>query len=513
MFGMRSVNKNPAEQTSANFMAATNACAEMLRQQGYNDKAQFLTAANAKEEFKKYIRLAVAIANPGHKMHNHAFNALKRDEFDGAHTAGVDAMNEIGARYMRDSMKLAESGMKAGMTSEQAVEFAFNSLAGNPVFDHFGNLNLLAGQLYEEQTLVESFLGSGDAFAVPQESGGTNTDKSRFRAPVEQVTGSAKIMQGDINPSNRIKDDNNRTQISLYNEFKDAITLDTVFSITQAMRDQALGFEKAVSPALAGFILQNRYFQSAQKQVMKLAEVMFAFGMDAAASYTPNVGGGYGLISAAIQLALSDWNALTPAPAQYADWVANPTKLIQKIQNAVYLPTSTSGPLDLTVDTSLMYKDLIRLFSLPAQANVEFSPREWVLYVPTSWYALATQYPGTQSGGTGQGTFNKQLEEMVKTATGERIKNIVIKPSSLMNYGASNGIGGTNAYNMMALVAQGCMQETKPVIMPGQTAIPYIVSENVSATIMNFRAQYLFGGPMFMHYGGAFILEFSKAHS
>lgn len=505
MIGIKRINNNPAEQTVANFMAATNSYAEQLRQRG--EKTEFLTAANAKEAHKGLIKTAVALANPAHEKHNVAFNALSA-EF-GHDRSGLSLMHDIGARYMRDSMTLAESAVKKGLAPAQALDFAFNSLAGNPVFDHFGNLNLLAGQLYEEQKFVEAFIDSGDAFAVPQESGGTNLDKSRFRAPVEQVTGSAKIMQGDINPRNSLKDDNNRTQISLYNEFKDAVTLDTVFSITQAQRDQALGYEKAVSPALAGFILQNRYFQSAQKQVMKLAELMFAFGQNAAGSYIPNVGGSYGILSSAIQLQLASWNTATPLVAQYSDWLAAPTKLIQKIQNYNYKPTSVAAPLDLTVDPSLMYKDIVRLLSLAAQQNVNFAPRKWAIFVPTSWYALAMQYPGTQSGGTGQGTFNKQLNEMVLTATGGIINSVEILPSSLVNYGASDGLGGSNAYNYMVAVALGCAQENKPVIMPGQTAIPYIVSESVSATIMNFRAQYLFGGPMFMHYGGAFIMEFS----
>jgi hypothetical protein len=506
MQGIKKINTNPAEQKVQNFMAATNAYAEQSRQRG--EKFEFLSASNAREAFKKMIKITMALANPGSENHSVAYNALL-SELDGKREA-LNSLHDIGSNYLRDVRKLAASAQNAGHKPEDAIEFALNSLAGNPVFDHFGNLNLLAGQLYEEQTFVESFLSSGDAFAVPVE-GGTGLDKARFRAPVEQVTGSAKILQGDINPRNSLQDDNNRTQISLFNEFKNAVTLDTVFSITQAMRDQALGYEKAISPALAGFILQNRYFTASQKQVMKLAELMFAFGLDQNADYTPNVGGSYGILSSAIQLQLSDWNAAQPAVAKFSDWNANPTKLIQKIRNYYYEPTSVSGPLDIGVDPSLMYKDIVRLFNLAAQQNINFTPQKWVLYVPTSWYSLAVQYPGTQTGG-GQGTFNKQLDEMVRTATGGKIiGNIEILPSSLLNYGASNGIGGSNSYNYMIAVAQGCQQENKPIIMPGQTAVPTIVSENVSAQIMNFRTQYLFGGPMVMHYGGAFIMEFSQA--
>ncbi len=505
MLGVKKINTNPAEQKVKNFMVATNAVAKQNQELG--EPFEFLSAANAKNVFRKLIETSIALANPASPNHQSAFNTLKA-KFEGEREP-VDILADIGSNYMRDVKTLATSAQNAGMESGAAMEFALNSVAGNPVYDHFGNLNLLAGQLYEEMTFVESFLESGDAFAVPTE-GGTGLDKMRFRAPLEQVTGSAKRMNGDINPRSNIQDDNNRTQISLFNEFKNATTLDTVFDITQAMRDQALGYEKAVSPALAGFILQNRYFTASQKQVMKLAELDFVFGMDASADYRPGVGGTYGILSDAIQLQLADYNAAQPTVATFANWNANPTKLIQKIQNFYYKPTSTSGPLDIGVDPSLMYKDIVRLVNLAAQQNVNFTASKWVLYVPTSWYALAVQYPGTQTNG-GQGTFNKQLNEMVTTATQKKIvQNIEILPSSLLNYGAVKGFGGSNQYNYMVLVAQGCQQENKPVIMPGQTAVPTIVAQNVSAQIMNFRTQYLFGGPMFMHYGGAFILEFSK---
>jgi len=505
MKGMKKISINSASQTAESFMVAANAVAEQNRQRG--ERYEFVSAANAREVLKKLIKTSMAVANPGSLNHDAAYNALK-NEFDG-HREPIDVIANIGSHYVEEVRRVADVFAKNGQAPQVALESAMNSLAGNPVFDHFGNLNLLAAQLYEEQTFVESFLESGDAFAVPTE-GGTGLDKSRFRAPLEQVTGSAKRLNGDINPKDRIQDDNNRTQISLYNEFKDAETLDTVFSITQAMRDQALGYEKAVSPALAGFILQNRYFNASIKQVMKLAELDFVFGQDARASYIPNVGGTYGILSAPIQLQLTGYNTAQPTPATFADWNANPTKLIQKIQNFYYEPTSVAGPLDIGVDPSLMYKDIVRLVNLAAQQNINFTAKAWKLYVPTSWYSLAVQYPGTQTGG-GQGTFNKQLNEMIQTATqGKIVPKIEILPSSLLNYGASTGFGGSNSYNYMVLIAQGCEQENKPVIMPGQTAIPTIVSENVSAQIMNFRAQYLFGGPMFMHYGGAFVMEFSK---
>ena len=283
---------------------------------------------------------------------------------------------------------------------------------------------------------------------------------------------------------------------------------DAEFSITQGMRDQALGYASSVAPALAGFILQNRYFEGAQKEVMKLAELEFVDGMDSAGSYTQNVGGSYGLLSEAVHLQLADYNTANPTTAKGSDWAANPTKLIQEISNFNFAPITVAGQLPTNVDPKLMYLDILRLANLAAQQNVNFMPKKWTLYVPTTWYAIAMQYPGGTSGGT----FNKQLNEMVLTATNGVINAIDIKPSSLMNYRATNSYGSTaNPYNYMALIAHGSPNEKKPVIMPGQTAIPYVVSENVSASIMKFRSMYTFGGPMVMHFGGAFVMSFSKA--
>jgi len=504
MKSVKKINSNPAEQTVSSFMAASNAYAEQQIKQG--KRSEYLTADNAKSEYKQLIKSIVAFANPSSKKHNLAYNAIK--EQVGNKEEVMTVLENSGRTLISSVNTLAQSALARGESMEEAIETAYNSLAGNPVFDHFGNLNVLAGQLYEEMTFVENFIAEGDAFALPVETGGTNQDKSRFRAPVEQVTGSAKTFQGDINPTDHLRSDNNRIQTNLYNEFKNAKMFDAEFSITQGMRDQALGYASSVAPALAGFILQNRYFEGAQKEVMKLAELEFVDGMDSAGSYTQNVGGSYGLLSEAVHLQLADYNTANPTTAKGSDWAANPTKLIQEISNFNFAPITVAGQLPTNVDPKLMYLDILRLANLAAQQNVNFMPKKWTLYVPTTWYAIAMQYPGGTSGGT----FNKQLNEMVLTATNGVINAIDIKPSSLMNYRATNSYGSTaNPYNYMALIAHGSPNEKKPVIMPGQTAIPYVVSENVSASIMKFRSMYTFGGPMVMHFGGAFVMSFSKA--
>lgn len=492
---------SPASEKVKGFMTAANAYAEQLRQNG--EAFEFMSAQNAREVYAKIAKTAMALADSSHVRHNEVFNALT-SQF-GMRGEAVAHLRSIGENLQRDTVELAGRFQKNGLSAERALDAAFNSIAGNPVFDHFGNLNLLAGQLYQDQTFIEAFQSYGDSFAVPMEPGSTGLDTSRFRAPVEKVMGSAKVFQGDINPHNSLRPDSNRTQISLYNEFKDALTLGTNFTITQAQRDQVLGYEKAVAPALAGFILQNRYFGGAQKQVMKLAEILTVGGMRANGSYIPNVGGSYGLLSSDVWLKLSDSGAVAPSVATSADWLAAPTKLIQKVENAIYKPAVVAAQFSTSVDSANMYKEIVRLFNLPAQQNVDYAPKDWVLFVPSSWYGIAMQYP---SGGT----FNKQLQEMVNTATGGKIVNsIKVLPSSLLNYAADIGNGQTNAYNYMVLVAMGCKSENKPVIMPGQTALPVITSESVSAAIMNFRTEYIFGGPMVMQYGGAYVLEFSVA--
>jgi hypothetical protein len=359
-------------------------------------------------------------------------------------------------------------------------------------------------------------LERGDAFSVPIEPGGTGSDKTRFRAPIESVTGSAKQLMGDLNPIDHLQEDANRLQINLDNEFKDAQMLDAVFTIDQAQRDMYLGYEAAVAPALGGFILQSRYFEASIKHVMKLAEAWFADGSGPAGAYVPGTGGDYGLLSAAIQYkptsGPSDWDSAQPAPATTAEWRANSTKLIQVIQNFYAVTTGTAAkPLDASLDPSLYYKDFVRLFNVIAQINVDWGAQVWNLFVPTTFYGIGSQYPGTMTVG-GQGTFNKNLAEMIETATNKKlIPKINIVQSSMMNNRDTNLYGtNPNPYNYVFAVPQGCVQERKPMIMPGQTATPTVTSENVSQSIMKFRTQYLFGGPMIMHYGPVVALEFSK---
>lgn len=490
---------NPAQTRVVNFMQAANAYADSLVKKG--EKAEFISASNAKEIYKKIIKAAIALADRSSENHNKAFNSIK-NELSG-NQESLNYLESLGESALNSLKTLARSYIESGESNEGAVASAMNSLAGNPVFDYFGNLNLLAGQLYQNKAFIESFISHGDAFAVPTESGGTGTATSRFRAPSERVMGAAKVYQGDINPQGYLQYDANGIQHSVFNEFKNALTLYAKFSITQDQQNQILGYQKSIAPALAGFMLQNRYFKSAQEQVLKLAEVMFIDGMDEEGTYKESVGGSYGLLSSAILANNSSWTLASPEVMSRGDWDSNRSKLIQKIQNH-HTTLADNSPLPANAGTTAIYQDIVRLFNLAAQQSVEYSSSgKWTLYVPTSFYAPAVQYP------TG-GTFNKQLIEMVKSAVGDKIvKSINIVPSALLDFRAKNNFG-KKQWNYMIAVAHGAENERKPVIMPGQTAVPVVVSDNVSSQLMNFTCQYQFGGPMVMQYGGVYALEFSK---
>lgn len=497
---MKRIPRNPNPDRIKNFLAVTNAYAEQLRQQGLPH--EFIQASNASKVYEKMMKLSLAASNPGHEKHKEALAVIK-NSFPSAYREALETFSGIGEKVNDQVKTVADVFIKNGMPIKEAVTEAFNSLAGNPVYDHFGNLNLLSAQLYEEQAFVNSFIDMGDAFNMPIEGGGDGTSMARFRSPSEQISGSGKTYQGDINPQGFEQDDTNRISISLFNEFKNVKWFNEGVNLTSSQRDQILMYENAVAPALAGFLVQQRLIDAAQKVIMKQAELALVGGLDQNNSYVPGVGGSYGLLSSNILLALSDAADANPAAVSSAQWQANTTKLIQKISNYWFKPTSVSAQLPIG-DSALMYKELTRLFALPAQINVDLQPKEWVLFVPSSWYAQAVQYP---SGGT----FNKQLQEMITTATaGKIVGKIRVETSSLLNYGANIGTG-TNSYNYMVLMAMGSPVEKKAVVMPGQTTIPTVIALPSSSSLMRFRVQYATGGAMVKQYGGCFVLEFSNA--
>jgi len=501
----KQISQNPATVTVSNFHAATNALAEQQIKRG--NQVDFLSAKNAPEVYAKMLKLVVSLANPASKKHNEVYNALT--DLAGRNSKSIDYLSNIGKSVFNNVQNITKRAMESGHGSEGAVDVAFNALGGNPVYDHFANLGLLAHQLFEEQTFIETFIEKGDAFAVPLEKMNTGTMKSRFRVPVEKLTGSPNIASGDIYPRSGQVHNQNPMGLELINEFKDAYTFQESLRITRDMENDVLDFEIAANPALAGFILQSRFFETYQQFILKLAETYFIEGLDGG-SYAAATGGGYGLLSPAIILALADAGSESPVPASSANWVANPTKLIQQITNYYYEPSDITAPLDGGSDINSVYKDLLRLMNLAAIANVNMSS-DWILYVPTSWFGMANQFASTSvSGATTVNVVTKTLQELINQlndGSGSVIKNVTVKPSSQLNAGFDSR--GNATLNRFVFMSTGAEMNKKPVILPGQTTIPTMVAGNVNANESEFLANYVTGGPMFLQYGGAFVLSYS----
>jgi hypothetical protein len=490
--------RTAAQQHFQNWFTMANAFAKFQEEKGVS--APRLTAANARDTYTKLMKTLSEVGNTTSTGHNAAFNALRSEIQDREAIGGVVSLAES---IYRKGAAIANAAMQNGMSPEAAQAVAVNSIAGNPNYDHFANLNVMAEQLYEQKTFIASFIENGDAFALPVESGSTGSATSRFRAPVAQTTGSAKTYQGDVNPFGDSRhNDTNGIQVNFTNEFKDAKTEYATFIIDQAMRDQALGYAQAVSPALAGLVLQNLYTTAAMEYCMKNAELAFVDGQVPGASYERYVGGNYGLLSPNVILSLADAANASPMAATGSDWTANPTKLIQKIANFNYKPASITAQLPASADGALVYKDVVRLINLYAMTNVDVRPTSLTLYVPTSYYGFAVQYLGD--------LYTKQLDEAIRQATGGIVRKLEIKPSGLLGYRAANSVGAAQN-NFFALVAHGAPNGKKGLIFPGQTVVPQISSENVSQQRMSFSAQYIHGGPMVMQTNQVFLLEFSVA--
>lgn len=496
--------KDTARQNLENFMAFHNAVTtqKVLGGQLKHSAANYLSLDNAAQEYIGAVSALVAFANPASATHNQAFASVK-------HGANGDStllarLENIGRQFGTQIMHAAQEIQKAGLGEGAAVREALHSIAGNSVYDQFVNVGVLQRQMYQKATLGDLLTESGDAYALPIENGTTGSAASRFRFPIEQVSGSPKIFNGDIAAQGRLKFDDNQAQVSFLNQFKDVFTIAENFTITQGRKDQFGGYERAASPTLAGIILQNLYYEAQQTAIMRMRELVLFDGFGPNAAYRTD-GGDYGLLSTGVQLTLADSGAATPALATAAQWAANPTKLIQVIQNRNFKPTTVAAPFPADADPANVYKDVLRLFNLYEQQFVDFMPEKIVLLVPPTTYGAQASYP---SGGT----FNKNLRELIQTANSSILRNIVIEESPLMGYRATNQHGEAgNGCNMFALIVVGAPPEKKPLIMPGQTSLPQVVSSNVNAMSAEFYAQYVTGGIALRNYGGVFLMKFDVA--
>lgn len=496
--------KDAARQNLENFMTFHNAITTQKIQRGElkHSAANYLTLENAAKEYLGAVSALIAFANPASVNHNKAVASVKHGA--SADSSLMTRLEQVGRSYGQKVIEAATAIQKAGLSEGQAVREALHSLAGNSVYDNFVNVGVLQRQQYQRSTLGDLLTGAGDAYALPLENGTTGTNASRFRFPVEQVSGSPKILNGDIAAQGHPKFDSNQMQVSFLNQFKDVVTLYDQFTITQGRKDQYAGYEKAASPTLAGIILQSLYYEAQQAALMRQRELLLFDGFNANASYRAD-GGDYGLLSANIRLQLADAGAASPALATAAQWAANPTKLIQTITNYAYKPADVTAPFPADADPTEVYQDVIRLFNLYQQQFVDFEPEKLVLLTPTTSYGAQVSYPSA-------GTFNKNLRELIETAKGGVIKNLVVEESPLMNYRATNQFGETDsAYNYFALIVVGAPPEKKPIIMPGQTVLPQVVASQVNALSMEYYAQLVTGGLAWRNYGGCFLLQYSVA--
>lgn len=481
-----------AEQNFKNWYTVRNAYADAHRKDG----RVAVNEETARIEYKALTERLLAVSNSQHPAHN-ANIADLRAKFNGA---SIDHVVDMAHGFRGTLNAIAQNAVKAGMSVEDAQATALNAYFGNPGYDQFAGLNQLAEQLYEQLTFAESFINEGDAVQLNPDVAASAGAISRFRIPRTEASGAAKIRKGDLNPylSDRLYS-NNTASISLFNEFKDAVTIAQDFFIDNSQEASLLGYARSIAPALAGFILQNQLFATQEQQVMQLIEQIIVDGWGASA-YDGETGN-YGLLSSGIALSLASAGAASPLLATAADWAANTTTLIQKITNYNYKPTSITAPLPSVsaADAANIYADVVRLLNLIALTNVATSGKV-VLYAPTSIYAALVQYLNA-------GTLNRTLGEALKLAIGGTIENIEIKTSGLLN-ARTNSLGTAQNNNIIAVV-HGAPTGRKGILLPMATATPQVMTGIVSEQRSTFAAELTFGGPMVIQRGQVFILDFS----
>ncbi len=486
-----------AEQKFKNWLVARNAYARQGIANGI--ALNTIDEAGGRREYENLTKALLAVGNALHPEHNARISEL-REKFAGASIDHVVTM----ADTLRDKMNaIAANAMSKGQSVESAQATALNSFFGNPGYDQFANLQLIADQLYEQLTFCQSFIEEGDGVQLAPDIAASAKAILRFRLPRVEVSGSSKTRQGDMNPysADRIYS-NNLASISLLSEFKDATTEDQGFIIEQEQQQALLGYARSIAPGLAGFILQNQLMAGVEQQIMQRAEVAFVDGFGTSPAYTDGAGGNYGLLTPAIMLQLASGDEASPALATAADWAANPNKIIQQITNFNYKPADITAPLPSVsaANAALIYADVVRLLNLIALTNVATSGRV-VLYFGTSIYAALVQYLSA-------GTFNRTLGEALKLAVGGTIKNIEIKTSGLLNA----RVNSLNAqqYNHVVAVVHGAPAGKKGIVSPFATATPRFSTGIVSELRSTFAASLTFGGPFVLQRGQVFDMVFSE---
>lgn len=483
-----------AEQKFKNWLTVRNAYAKQFETEGRRPVSE----AEGRAEYQKLTHALLAVGNAMHPEHN-ARMAELRGSFGGA---SVDHIVTMADGLVGKMNAIAQNAMSAGQTPDAARATALNAYFGNPGYDQFAALPLIAEQLFEQLTMLQSFIEEGDGIQLSPDVAASAKAISRFRLPRVETSGSAKTRQGDLNPytADRLYS-NNLSQISLLSEFKDATTVEDAFVIDIEQQAALMGYARSIAPGLAGFILQNQLMAGVEQHIMQLAEVQFVDGYGISPAYADGEGGNYGLLSPAIMLALASAGAASPLLATGADWAANPNTLIQQITNFNYKPADRTKPLPAVDATGAaqIYADVVRLLNLIAQTNVLTSGRV-VLYFGTSIYAALVQYLST-------GTYNRTLGEALKLAVGGTIKNIEIKTSGLLN--ARTNSLNEQQYNHIVAVVHGAPAGKKAIVSPFATATPRFSTGLVSEQRSTFAASLTHGGPFILTRGQVFDLVFS----
>lgn len=489
-----------AEQNFRNWLVVRNAYARQRHAAGEEKTPSGIAlntvdAVKGRAEYEELTRSLLAVANARHPEHAAKMAALQK-AFAGASVDGVvGAANDLRSKIN----SIADNVIKMGASADNAAATALNAYFGNPGFDQFAAINLIADQLYEQLTFAESFTEEGDSIQLTPEIAASAKAISRFRLPRVEISGASKTRQGDLNPysAERLYS-NNTAQIALLSEFKNGHTEEQAFIIDEEQQQALLGYARSISPALAGWVLQNQLMRGVEQQIMQAYERIFVDGYGTA-SYTDGEGGNYGLISDAICLSLASAGAASPLLASASDWSSNPNKLVQRIANYNYKPAATSSPIPADASPIDVYKDILRLLNLIALTNVNTSGKV-VLYVPTSLYAVLASYLTS-------GTFNLNLGEALSRALGGTIKNITVKASGLLN--ARTNSLGTAQVNHVVAVVHGAPVGRKGIVAPMATASPRFTTGLVSEQRSTFAASLTFGGPMILQRGQVFDLAFS----
>jgi len=180
----KKLNANASDVTIKNFIAATNAFAKKYIEEGKTTK--FLSAQNATKTYYDILRAVSALADSTDSAHNSAWKNLKNSV--GARSSSLAFLENIGSDLNLRVSQIASELQKKNLSADKTK--ILNAMAGDRFYDHFANVGRLASQMMQDLSYIPTFLDDGNAFAAELTAGNTGRAKSRFRVPVEKISGS-----------------------------------------------------------------------------------------------------------------------------------------------------------------------------------------------------------------------------------------------------------------------------------------------------------------------------------